>query len=70
VDIAAHRVWVLRSYALIFAAVTLRLELPLLAVAFGDFLPAYRTVAWLCWVPNLLWTEWYRRRHDPGQLTP
>lgn len=60
--IATHRQWMLRSYALIFAAVTLRIELPLLVMAFGDFTPAYQVVAWLCWVPNLLWAEWYVRR--------
>jgi uncharacterized membrane protein len=61
-DIATHRQWMLRSYTLVFAAVMLRIELPLLAMAFGDFLPAYRVVAWLCWVPNALWAEWYVRR--------
>lgn len=61
-DIATHRQWMLRSYALIFAAVTLRIELPLLTMAFGGFLPGYRVVAWLCWVPNVLWAEWYVRR--------
>jgi uncharacterized membrane protein len=60
--IAAHRRWMLRSYALIFAAVALRIELPLLTMAFGDFTPAYQVVAWLCWVPNLLWAVWYARR--------
>jgi uncharacterized membrane protein len=59
---AAHRAWMLRSYALMYAAVTLRLWLPLLSVALGGFLPAYRAVAWLAWVPNLLWVEWYLRR--------
>ena len=61
-EIAVHRRWMLRSYALIFAAVTLRMELPLLVMAFGDFTPAYRVVAWLSWVPNILWAEWYTRR--------
>jgi uncharacterized membrane protein len=60
--IVIHRQWMLRSYALIFAAVTLRIELPLLIMAFGDFTPAYQVVAWLSWVPNLLWAEWYVRR--------
>ncbi|MFN0180268.1 MAG: DUF2306 domain-containing protein [Gemmatimonadales bacterium] len=58
----AHREWMIRSYALIFAAVTLRFELPLLSAALGDFLPAYRIIAWMCWVPNLLAAEWYIRR--------
>lgn len=62
-DIASHREWMLRSYALIFAAVMLRVLLPLLIIAYeGDFDPAYRWVAWLCWVPNVLWAEWYIRR--------
>jgi uncharacterized membrane protein len=56
--IALHREWMIRSFALIFAAVTLRIELPLLIGYFqGDFAPAYRIIAWLSWVPNLLWAE-------------
>jgi uncharacterized membrane protein len=61
--VRAHREWMLRSYACIFGAVTLRLWLPLLIVAHGgEFLPAYRWVAWLAWVPNLAITEWVIRR--------
>jgi uncharacterized membrane protein len=61
-DFTAHRAWMMRSYACILAAVSLRLELPLLALAFGDFSPAYAVVAWSCWVPNLLVAEWLVRR--------
>jgi len=59
-----HREWMLRSYALIFAAVTLRIWMPLLAVLVfqGQFVPAYRLAAWLCWVPNALFVEWIIRR--------
>jgi uncharacterized membrane protein len=64
--ISEHRRWMLRSYALIFAAVTLRIELPLLTIAFQDFTPAYLVVAWLSWVPNLLVVEWYLRRTSPA----
>jgi len=53
-DVDAHRAWMIRSFALTFAAVTLRLELPLLTVVGLPFEVAYATVAWLCWVPNLL----------------
>jgi uncharacterized membrane protein len=60
--IAPHRRWMLRSYALLFGAVTLRIELPLLIMAFGEFTPAYQVVSWLSWVPNILWAEWYIRR--------
>ena len=62
-DVVRHREWMLRSYALIFAAVTLRIWLPLLIIAYqGEFLPAYRWVAWLAWVPNIIWAEWKIRR--------
>jgi len=66
--IAEHREWMIRSVALIFAAVTLRIELPLLIMYFhGDFSPAYRIVAWLCWVPNLVWAEACVRLTRQGQ---
>lgn len=67
-EFAAHRRWAVRSAALFFSAVTLRVELPLLVLLFGGrFHPAYMVVAWLCWVPNVLWAEWWlRRRGAPG----
>lgn len=66
-EVASHREWMIRSYALIFAAVTLRIWLPLLVIAFsGQFAPAYRIVAWLCWVPNLLVVEWCISRSRVG----
>ncbi|MCP3097815.1 DUF2306 domain-containing protein [Myxococcus sp. K15C18031901] len=49
----AHRLMMTYSYSVCFAAVTLRLWMPVLMHALGDFIPAYRIVAWLCWVPNL-----------------
>ena len=60
-DVVKHREWMIRSYALIFAAVTLRIELPILIGLFGAFRPAYTMVAWLCWMPNLLWATLYIR---------
>lgn len=61
-DVDSHKRWMIRSYALTFAAVTLRLWLPLLTGAFGmDFIPAYQIIAWLCWVPNLIIVEWWIR---------
>ena len=53
-----HRRWMIRSYALTFAAVTLRIYLPLSQVYGIAFEPAYQTIAWLCWVPNLILAEW------------
>lgn len=62
-DVRRHREWMTRSYACIFGAVTLRLWLPMLIAAHGgEFLPAYRWVAWLAWVPNLAFAEWIIRR--------
>jgi uncharacterized membrane protein len=57
-NIDQHRYWMLRSYALCFAAVTLRIWLPLLQFAVGmEFILAYRIISWLCWVPNLIIAE-------------
>lgn len=57
-DKMAHRAWMLRSYGLTLAAVTLRVYLPLSAAAGIEFEAAYQTVSWLCWVPNVLLVEW------------
>ena len=56
-DIQAHKAWMLRSYALTFAAVTLRIWLAPLALLFGDFEAGFRVVAWVCWIPNLIVIE-------------
>ena len=54
-NVIAHQKFMILSYAACFAALTLRIWLPLLIIMHeGDFIPAYRIVAWLCWVPNLL----------------
>jgi uncharacterized membrane protein len=50
----SHEKMMIYSYALCFAAVTLRIWLPILVILLNAFTPAYRIVAWLCWVPNLL----------------
>ncbi|MFC3803507.1 DUF2306 domain-containing protein [Cohnella sp. GCM10012308] len=61
-DIQAHQAWMLRSYSLTFAAVTLRIWLAPMALLFGDFEAGYRVVAWICWIPNLLVIEAVIRR--------
>ncbi|MBT8185595.1 MAG: DUF2306 domain-containing protein [Eudoraea sp.] len=62
-DIQVHQAFMIYSYAACFAAVTLRFWLPILSYAFGDFVTAYRIVAWLCWVPNMIFAFfWVRRR--------
>ncbi|GAA1778936.1 hypothetical protein GCM10009748_09520 [Agromyces lapidis] len=68
-DVASHRAWMMRNFALTYAAVALRIWLPLLIVAqlpfaTGDFdfdavfANAYAAVPFLCWVPNLVVAEW------------
>jgi len=57
-DIAAHRRWMVRNFALTFAAVTLRLWMPGLVLSGVPFELAYPVIAWLCWVPNLVLAEW------------
>jgi hypothetical protein len=59
---ADHRLWMLRSYALIATAITLRLMLPGSALLGFDFLPAYRAIAWLSWLTNLALVEVHIRR--------
>jgi uncharacterized membrane protein len=59
---ADHRRWMIRSFALTFAAVTLRLYMPLGQVLHMDPLAAYRAISWLCWVPNLVAAELYLAR--------
>lgn len=61
-DIQLHQGMMIYSYAACFAAVTLRIWLPLLTIAFGDFTIAYRIVAWLCWVPNIIFASFWVRR--------
>jgi len=57
-----HRAWMIRSFALTFAAVTLRLYLPVSFLLEVNFADAYRAISFLCWVPNLLVAELYLRK--------
>lgn len=64
--VAAHREWMIRSFAMTAAAIFLRLWLPLMLFSGVSFPTGYRIVAWLCWIPNLLVAEWIVRatRHN------
>ncbi|WP_298780426.1 DUF2306 domain-containing protein [uncultured Polaribacter sp.] len=53
-DIIKHQKLMIYSYAACFSAVTLRIWLPIFSSILGGFLPAYRIVAWLSWVPNII----------------
>jgi uncharacterized membrane protein len=67
-DVTSHRRWMIRNYALTYAAVTLRIQMPLLVGLLGMApIVAFNIVAWMCWVPNLLIVEaWLRRRRAPA----
>jgi hypothetical protein len=59
-DFTSHERWMIRSFALTFGAVTLRLQLPFgPMLTGGDFLAAYVWIAWLAWAPNLIVAEIY-----------
>ncbi len=58
-ELEKHRAWMKRSYALTFAAVTLRIYLPISQIAGIPFEAAYPTISWLCWIPNILFVEWF-----------
>ena len=67
-DVAAHRRWATRTFALTYAAVTLRLWLGVLVTAQMELSGVAYQVAWdraylvvpfLSWVPNLLLAECY-----------
>lgn len=58
-DVPGHQKMMIYSYATCFGAVTLRFYLPLLIMLFnGEFEPAYRIVAWMAWLPNIIVAYW------------
>lgn len=64
--VAEHRQWMVRNFALAFAAVMLRLYIPAAMLSGADFAAAYAVIAWACWLPNLAFAEWWIRRHAAG----
>ncbi|MEL6657603.1 MAG: DUF2306 domain-containing protein [Bacteroidota bacterium] len=62
-DLAAHRSFMLRSFALTLSAITLRAWKWLIVFLWAPPpMDTYRLVAWLGWIPNLLLVEWYLRQ--------
>lgn len=62
-DLSLHQGMMIYSYAACFAAVTLRIWLPFLTIVLGEFLLAYKIVAWLCWVPNMVFAQiWVKKK--------
>lgn len=72
-DFSAHRAWMMRSYALTFGAVTLRIYLGLgVPVAGIPFEQVYGMAAWASWTINLIFIEWLllRRYSIPTGVVP
>ena len=66
-DVPSHRRWMVRNFALTFAAVTLRLYLPASMAVGLPFELAYPAIAWLCWLPNVVVAEYiFNRTHNPS----
>ena len=63
-----HRRWMIRSFAMTFAAVTLRLYLPIAPMLGYDFMVGYRLTAWVSWIPNLILVELWMRRQMGNRL--
>lgn len=62
-NIAAHRRWMIRSFALTYAAVTLRLmNLPLGSLV--DEVTMFQIVYWLSWTTNLAVAQWWLNRRE------
>lgn len=60
-DFQLHRRWMIRNYAITFAAVSLRVELGLMLVLGLTLRDAFLTVSWLCWLGNLALVQaWVR----------
>jgi len=59
-----HQAWMIRSFALTLAAVTLRLYLPIAAVLPVSDEGSYQAISFLCWVPNIILAELYLRRRN------
>ncbi len=60
--IGRHRRWMIYSFALTFAGVTLRLYLLGFMAAGFSYTEASAYLAWLCWLPNLGFAWWWLNR--------
>jgi uncharacterized membrane protein len=58
-----HKKWMIRSYALTLAAITLRIYMPItLGVFEMSYAFIYPIISFACWVPNAIVAEWMVRR--------
>ena len=70
-DIVGHRVWMIRSFALTLAVVTVRPIMMLPGYIEIDLALLNNVASWACWIPNLILAELYiRRTNHLGMLVP
>ena len=67
-NIESHEKFMIFSFSACFAAVTLRIWLPILTSIIGEFNIAYRIVSWLCWVPNIIIAYFIVRKNMNSKL--
>jgi uncharacterized membrane protein len=60
-EFTAHRRWMIRSFALTCAAITLRLGLPIAPALGYEFQTGYVILSWACWIINVAMAETYLR---------
>ncbi|CAN5301441.1 hypothetical protein BH09SUM1_BH09SUM1_10830 [soil metagenome] len=65
-NVAAHRRWMVRNFALTFAAVMLRVYLNLGQRAGLDYTVIYPVVTWMAWIPNIVAVELWMRLNNRG----
>ena len=58
---AEHRVWMIRSFALTAAAISLRMGLPVAPALGYEFVTGYIAMSWISWIFNLGVAELYLR---------
>ncbi|MBE8727069.1 DUF2306 domain-containing protein [Flavobacterium sp. KB82] len=59
-DVNAHKIFMYRSFALSFSAITLRFwKVVIVTIFHPGPMDVYQIIAWLGWIPNLLIIEYY-----------
>lgn len=64
-NVQQHQFWMWRSYALALSAITLRMWKVILVYLFHpNPMDVYQIIAWLGWVPNLLFVEYLIKKQN------
>ena len=69
-DFLRHCLWMIRSYALTCAGISLRIIVPVGIALGGSFRTSYIVAAWGCWIGNVLIGEWIVRKMHFRETSP